>query len=153
MGCSSAVDSRRVHRALPVISLALAHAIVQAMVAFTTITQGSSSQIVEPRDVVVRTADEWQALWKAHSPQPAAVVDLSRSIIIGVFLGSRPTAGYQVAITAIESRDGLTVVTYEERRPAPDVLVAQVLTSPFHLVSMPRVRGDVEFRKVERLAR
>jgi hypothetical protein len=124
----------------------------QVVVTFTTLAQGSNSQIMEPRQVVVRSAAEWQTLWKAHSPQPAPVVDFSRSIIVGVFLGSRPTAGYQVAITALKSQDGKAIVEYVERRPEVGAIVAQVLTSPFHLVSIPRDRADVDdvaFRKID----
>lgn len=102
------------------------------MVTFTTLAQGSSSQILEPREVVVRSAAEWQTLWKEHSAEPPPTIDFSRSIVVGVFVGSRPTTGYQVDITAVKGDGGLAVVEYRERRPAPGALVAQVLTSPFH---------------------
>jgi hypothetical protein len=39
-------------------------------------------------------------------------------------------------------------VEYRERRPPPGTLVAQVLTSPFHLVRVPRQTGPVEFRRL-----
>lgn len=126
--------------------------LLQAIVTFTTLAQGSNSRIMEPRQVVVRSAAEWQTLWKAHSPQPAPVVDFSRFIIVGVFLGSRPTAGYEVAITAVTSRDGKGVVEYVERRPKVGAIVAQVLTSPFYLVSIPEDWADVDnvdFRKID----
>jgi hypothetical protein len=119
------------------------------MVAFTTITQGSSSQIMEPRHVVVRTADQWQTLWKGHSSQPAPVVQFSQSVVVGVFLGSRPTAGFQVEITAVKAQGGLAVVEYVERQPGRGAVVAQVLTSPFHLVALPRDVDTIEFRRIE----
>jgi hypothetical protein len=107
------------------------------------------SNIEEPRSVVVRTAAEWQALWKDHDPEHAApVVDFADSMVIGVFLGSRPTAGFAVEITAVKEDANRTIVEYVERRPARDDLVAQVLTSPFHLVRVTRMPAAVEFRRL-----
>jgi hypothetical protein len=134
------------------INSATAAMLLQAVVMFTTLAQGSNSHIMEPRQLVVRSAAEWQTLWKAHSPQPAPVVDFSRSIIVGVFLGSRPTAGYEAAITAVKSQGGKAIVEYVEHRPEVGAIVAQVLTSPFHLVSIPKDRADmadVDFRKID----
>lgn len=120
--------------------------IAQGGVAFTTVAQGSSSQIMEPREVVIRTSEEWQALWQAHSPQPTPVVDFSISMVLGVFLGSRPTAGFRVNIAVIRAQDDALIVESRERHPEPGALVAQVLTSPFHLVSIPRDNRGVRFR-------
>ena len=127
----------------------LALALLQTVVTFTTVTRGTQSEVGEPRQVVVRNADEWQTLWKGHGPQRAPLDDFSRAIVVGVFLGSRPTAGYDVAITAVTSQDGKTVVEYRESRPVPGRMVAQVLTSPFHLVSIPATQVDVAFRKID----
>jgi hypothetical protein len=40
------------------------------------------------------------------------------------------------------------IVEYREVQPARGGLTAQVLTAPFHLVSIPRVVGTIEFRKL-----
>lgn len=130
-------------------SVITASIVLQMMVSMTTLARGVNSDIMEPRQVVVRTADDWRALWKSHSAQPPPVVDFSRSVVVAVFLGSRPTAGFAVKITAIRTEGGTAVVEYVERRPAPDALVAQVLTSPFHIVTVPRTAGDLKFRQIE----
>ena len=120
---------------------------LQATVAFTTVARGAVSQITEPREVVVRTADEWRALWKAHGDARQPTLDFSKSTVIGVFLGTRMTAGFEVDIVSIRPQGATTVVEYRERRPDPDAFLAQGLTAPFHLVSIPRRDGAVEFRK------
>lgn len=119
-----------------------------AQMTFTMLARGDHSQIEEPRQAVARTAAEWAALWKAHGGEgkPAAV-DFSRSMVIAVFSGTRPTAGHAVEITAIEKRDQELVVTYRERRPAPDEMVAQVLTAPFHIVRTEAHAGQVKFQR------
>jgi len=69
--------------------------------------------------------------------------------VVGVFLGSRPTAGYSVEIVATRpDGDGL-VVQYREGRPAQGMMTAQVLTSPFHLAVVARCSGTVRFEKLD----
>src|SRR4029450_5971437 len=113
-----------------------------APVPFTTISQSEQSGVEEARQVVVRTAQEWTALWKEHAPdRPMPAVDFTKSMVLGVFLGSRNTAGYRVTIAGIE-RSGATVgVTYREERPAARDMLAQVITFPHHLVRVERIDG------------
>jgi hypothetical protein len=116
-----------------------------------TVAQGPMSNIDESRQVVARTAAEWQALWKEHDAQGAAPsVDFTQSIIVAVFLGSRPTAGFAVEITAVKTEGSRSVVEYRERRPPRDALLAQVLTSPFHIVRLARTTGSIEFTRIDR---
>jgi hypothetical protein len=121
----------------------------QAALTFTTIAQGQSGQIEDTRQVVIRSATEWQTLWRRHSAEPVPPVDFSRSVVIGIFLGSRPTAGYGVTITRVSSQGEKTIVEYVERRPDADAIVAQVITSPFHLVTVAQPGPEVEFRRAE----
>jgi hypothetical protein len=116
-------------------------------VPFTTVARGQQSAVEERREVVVRTAAEWKALWKEHSPdEPLPKVDFEKSIVVGVFTGMRPTGGYAVEITAID-RDGEgLVVSWRETKPAADAMLSQMLTFPFHLVSTGRVAGKVDFK-------
>ena len=39
---------------------------------FVTIAQGSQSSVDERKEAVVRTADEWRALWASHGGRDAA---------------------------------------------------------------------------------
>jgi hypothetical protein len=115
-----------------------------------TVAQGPMSNIEEPRQVAVRTAAEWQSLWKEHDGQRAApAVDFAQSIVVAVFLGTRPTAGFAVEITAVRTEGNRVVVEYRERRPARDALLAQILTSPFHVVRLARIAGTIEFRRID----
>lgn len=128
----------------------LAQAVVSTAISFTSIAQGSRSGIQDARTVVVRSAGEWQTLWKAHDTEPPPNIDFSRDIVLGVFLGTRPTAGFSVQITAVTAKGTTAVVEFVESRPRRGVMTAQVLTSPFHLVTVPRQYASFEFRKVEK---
>jgi hypothetical protein len=116
----------------------------------TTIARTDSSQIEEPRQAVVRTEAEWVQLWRQHAGgAPLPPVDFKSRTVVAVFLGTRPTAGFAVEITGTR-RDGATlVVQWQERRPGPDRMTAQVLTSPAHLASIPAVSGEIRFEKTE----
>ena len=121
---------------------------LQTGLPLTPVAQGAGSQIMELRQEVAGTTEAWQALWKEHSatPIPVSEIDFSQFMVVGVFLGTRPTAGFSVEITAVTVRDGTIVVAYDERRPDPGGVTAQVLTSPFHIVRVPRAAGAVTFQ-------
>jgi hypothetical protein len=131
------------------VATALSNAVAQGTTV-TTVAQGGMSNIEEPRQAVVRTAAEWQALWKQHDPGGTAPpVDFSQSIVVAVFVGSRPTTGFTVDIMAVKTEENRTVVEYRERQPPRDAFVAQVITSPFHAVRIPSTAGSIEFRRLK----
>jgi len=122
--------------------------LLQAMLPFTTLVEGGDSRMLESREVGIRTVDEWRGLWKEHRTGALPDVDFSKSMVVGVFSGSRPTTGCRVEIVSLSHVGGVVVVEYRERTPAPDALVAQMLTSPFHLVSVPRKSGVFRFKRL-----
>jgi hypothetical protein len=114
-----------------------------------TLNSDMMSGIDQPQQVVARTAAEWQALWQRHAPgRPLPTVDFTADMVVGVFLGSRPSGGYQAEITSVTSEENVLVVQWAERRPGPGQMAAQVMTSPSHLVKVPRHAGEVRFAKV-----
>jgi hypothetical protein len=119
---------------------------LQGVSPLRVLEKGDQSNVDEPRQVAVRTAAEWKTLWRQHSPdrdQPR--VDFGRDMVVGVFLGSRTTAGFSVEIVSALVEQGVLVVRFRETRPQSDRIVAQVITSPYHLVAVPRHSGDVRF--------
>jgi VWFA-related protein len=125
-----------------------APAVPLAPVQMTTLNSDMMSGIDRAEQLVARTAAEWQSLWQRHAPgRPAPSVDFTRNMIVAVFLGSRPTGGYQVEITGVRSDGKGVLVEWVERRPAPGQMAAQVLTSPAHIVTVARQDGEVRFVK------
>ena len=66
-----------------------------------------------------------------------------------MFLGSRPTGGYAVEIVRIDRSGRELVVTWRETRPDPSAIVTQVITTPYHLVTVDRFDGPVRFTRVD----
>ena len=130
------------------VALAAPQAVLEELTP-TTIAQGTDSAITEPRQVVARTTDEWRALWSAHSSGALPSVDFSRAIVVGIFLGSRPTPGYRVTVVGATAKDATAVVRFVEDRPDQDAILPQVLTTPFHLVTLPARVQSVTLQRVE----
>jgi hypothetical protein len=122
----------------------------QGAVTPRTVEKGEQSNIDEARQVVVRTDAEWTKLWQQHSPdRQRPTVDFAKDMIVGVFMGSRPSAGYNISIVSTFAKDGNVIVQYRESTPRPGTLAAQVLTFPYHFVAIPKAAGDVKFEKIQ----
>jgi hypothetical protein len=119
-----------------------------AAIPFTTITRDDQSGIERKREVIVRTAGEWQALWKEHRPDAEPPrVDFAKSMAIGIFLGFRNTGGYTVEITSIARRGDEVIVTWKETKPGAGDVTSQVLTFPHHIVRLDRLEGKIVFQQ------
>ena len=115
-----------------------AAALQSTPVTFTTIARGDSSQIETAAQKTVRTAVEWAALWKSHTAEgkPPAV-DFTKDMVIAIFAGTQPSAGYAVEIDRMQVTGDALVVEYRVRGPKTGDMVAQMLTSPFHIARAP----------------
>ena len=128
--------------------------VIAAIVQGTTpsmrsLDKGDQSNIDDARQAVARTEAEWDTLWRQHSPGHAAPrIDFSKEMVVGVFMGSRPTAGFAIEIVGTRVDKGTLVVQYKEARPARGLVTAQVITSAYHIAALPRHAGEVTFEPV-----
>jgi hypothetical protein len=114
------------------------------------VDQGARGSIQTRRDVVVRTQAEWDALMPSLRGDQPKAVDFSKEMIVGVFLGSRPTPGYGVTIVSADEENGVLHVKYRETAPQPGMIAAQVITYPYQVVAIQKSAAkDVKFEKVE----
>jgi len=121
-----------------------------SLVATRTVAKGWQSHVDEPRQIVVRAAEEWSELGHMIDPdRQLPEVDFSREMVVGVFLGTKPTSGFGVEIAAVRDQADALVVQYREAHPHPGLMVAQVLSSPYHLVAIPKRAGEVKFEKIQ----
>jgi hypothetical protein len=115
-----------------------------------TIAKGDQSNIESALQVLARNEAEWAALWRRHAgDREKPPVDFAKEMVAGVFMGSRPNAGFSTAIITSMAVKGVLVVRYSEAIPPPGAITAQVITMPYHLVAIPRADvTDVKFEKV-----
>ena len=130
--------------------LIVAAALLQATGSMRVLARGSQSFIDARKEVVARSQAELDAVWKMHAPNhtPPAV-DFDREMVVGLFVGSKNTAGYSVEIADVAQGPNALVVRYREQEPAKSAIVAQVITSPYFLVAVPTYPGDVRFEKIQ----
>ena len=113
-----------------------------------TVSRGDMSGVEETREAVARTAGEWAALWREHAgATPTPKIDFGKRMVVAVFLGTRPSAGYAAEITGTRADGAGLVVLWAERRPERGMVAAQIMTSPGHIVTVPRVTGPIRFEK------
>ena len=112
-----------------------------------TIARGDASRMLEARREVARTDEQWRAMWLAHAgPGTAAPpVDFAARMVAAVFQGQRPSAGFDTSIVAARMEGDVLAVEVVEHLPLTPRAAANVLVSPFHIVSLPRVEGHVRF--------
>ena len=133
------------------VSLTVAAAVPQGQpsLSFRTLDRGTQSGIGDARQVIIRSATEWQGLWAEHKPtRERPTVDWGRELVIGLFVGRRSTGGFGIEILGTEARSQTLLVRYRETQPAPGGVTVQVLTSPYHLVAVEAWAGEVAFEAV-----
>ena len=140
------MPNRQLRRLLAAMTVFLWVSAIDAQVAFVTVAKGDASGRQLGGEVVVRTAAEWKTFWKEHAPtEKMPAIDFTKQMVLGVFVGSKPTAGYAVEITGVRAEGKDLIVEVVRREPGRGTLAAQILTEPFHLVSVPRHDGQVRF--------
>jgi hypothetical protein len=114
-----------------------------------TIAKGDQSNVDDARQVLVRTEAEWTKLWQQHAPDhPKPAVDFSKEMVVAVFMGSRPNAGFSTTITSATAANGALVVRYNETTPRAGAVSAQILTFPYHIVAIAKADvKDLKFQK------
>ena len=115
------------------------------------IASNSMSNVDEPGTAVAFTPAEWEKLWRSHAfDKPLPKVDFTTRRVVAIFLGSRPTPGYEIEIIGVKTDGDTATVEWTELRPQQGLLQAQVLTSPALIASIPKAGSTVAFRKVTR---
>ncbi|MBD3286852.1 protease complex subunit PrcB family protein [candidate division WOR-3 bacterium] len=113
----------------------------------------------ESGNMVFRDAESWESFWNNHcnvsvtaggeEPQ-APEVDFESRMLVCVFAGEKPTAGYGISISRVREGNKSLVVEYSEKSPDPEKMVAQVVTYPCHIVAVPLSEKTVEFKEVDK---
>ena len=110
--------------------------------------QGANSQAVERAQLIVRTPEDWEELW-ARVGQPAPTPLPAGRMAAAVFLGTRDTAGFSVALDNAVKKGEDLVIGYHEQVPGPAQAVAQMQTSPYAIRLLPAMDGRAVFKRVE----
>lgn len=117
-----------------------------------TYKQGAFSNAKGTLTNVFETEGQFQNYWeRVNGPiagkMPTGGIDWSKEKLIAVNLGSRANPGYEVVVASIKRTTAGTIqVVYHEQLPMPGVNYPQVLVSPWVIVKMERVAGNIVFK-------
>ncbi|MDT8391297.1 MAG: protease complex subunit PrcB family protein [Lentisphaeria bacterium] len=111
--------------------------------------KGFNAKQEKAQRLVIRDQVGWTSAWGEMmgniSPKPAVPpVDFAKHMVIAVFMGRRNTGGHAVKIVNVEETDKV-IVTIRESSPAEGDLVTMALTSPYHVIVIPKSDKNVEF--------
>jgi uncharacterized membrane protein len=124
------------------------------MTGLSTIARGDESRITDRRRVLALSPDEWAALWAVHAGpgSVAPAVDFASSVVAGAFAGLQPGAGHSIEIVGAVEEEGGTRLVVDERSPDAESTRRPALSpaSPFHIVTLPRVAGEIRWTDARR---
>lgn len=118
---------------------------------FETVARGSQSGVLNQREVLIESEYAFDRLWReihaGRSPLPRKPsIEFETVQIAAVFAGEKPSGGYSIEITALQTEEEHLTVYFREQGPAPGDIVTQALTHPYHIIQFPRTEREIRFR-------
>ena len=125
--------------------------------AIETLARGNQSGQSGAAQYVVQDGAAWSTVWAQANATvmpapPLPEVDFTREMVIAVFQGTKPSAGYSVNIARVLDSGNTVEVFVEDTSPGPQCFAASVLTSPYHIVKVQKVEKDIAFRVTPRVS-
>lgn len=102
---------------------------------------GPFSSVSRPEVRIVKTEEEWNALWKDIGAPEAPVADLQVHLGVAVFLGQRNTGGYNVKLLDPVTEAGRILIRYRES--VPRGITFQALTYPYAVRLYRKTGADI----------
>lgn len=96
----------------------------------------------------LQTTEAWDSFWKQVEREMPRPLNPAREMAVAIFLGERRTGGFSVDIIATRAQAGKLIVQFQEKTPAPDMMVTQALTAPWVVAVVPRSDFPVVAEKI-----
>jgi hypothetical protein len=77
----------------------------------------------------------------------ARTINLNERTYIVIALGQRSTSGYSIEIGSISKKSDHVEISYTENEPNPNQSLAQMITHPYVVISIPQSQLPVRFEK------
>ena len=111
--------------------------------------KGSFCLIKDSREIVLSERDVWRTLWHEMNGEDSKTprVDFDRQMVVGIFLGEKPVAGYTVSLLPAKEENGQIVIHYVVAEPPANQPAATVIVHPYHLMTIPKTDKKIVFIK------
>ena len=115
---------------------------------FTVLAIGSMSDYEGGRAAqLVNDAREFRRLWLGGNLKgDVPAINFATRSVIFVRQGQQSSGGYGIGVRAVRRTPNEVVLEVDETRPAPDGFTTQVITSPFIVISVPRINPGTPIR-------
>lgn len=113
-------------------------------------SDGAASKLLEKRYSAIKTKEDFTALLAEldqHSlPQDRIdAIDFSKEMVVIANFGQKPSGGYEIEIKKVSENEKNVLVNVTETTPGENCMTTSILTSPFHLVTVPRSDKEITF--------
>lgn len=98
------------------------------------LAEGSHVKVADAFVAIARDKETYAELRKMVGQLPELSAEsFKTNVVVAAFLGQRRTGGFSIVMTSAEGG----AVSVDEKRPAAGTMSAQVITTPFKVVSVP----------------
>lgn len=113
---------------------------------FSSIARGDDSGYRKAGRMVIDSKEKWSRLWREHTsdllpPPPVPEIDFAKNDVIAVFAGEKPSSGYSVQVTSVETKDDGETLVVKIEQGQPGKIAEDVITRPYHLVRIPKMEA------------
>ncbi|MES2049993.1 MAG: hypothetical protein V4447_16455 [Pseudomonadota bacterium] len=120
-------------------------------IASNTLDVTTFSGIQTAQNLVIKDNAAWTALWAQHTNNSGVAVptvDFSKRMVVGVFLGAKPSGCYGIADVNIWRTGAKLNVSHHDSIPGIGVMCTMVITTPAYLAELDRSDDVVEFTAI-----
>lgn len=124
---------------------------IKEEIPFEVIVSSFYSSVTEKQEIIVRDEKSYNELMnrayeyldqKPYIPE----VDFSKFIVIGVFMGAKPSGGHSVNVEKIIRSSDLIKVYINEVYPGINCGTTDAITYPFQIIKVPIYSGNFKFK-------
>jgi len=112
-------------------------------VPFSTVQRRQYSNHAEAKEYVFKDQQAWETHYKQHHGDTAPVIDFSKEMVLGTYLGTKPNPAYRVEVKEVRKLPDSLDVLVEYHGPEPGKMYPQVITHPYHLVKLEKTEKQV----------
>ena len=112
---------------------------------FSVVATGTNSSYEGIRSLeLVSNQTDWQRVWQiVGSDRRIPEINFDTRSVIIVYQGRKPTGGWSILVIKLRREGSRLIVSVREQKPGPGDITTDALTSPFVIVSIPRLPGGV----------
>ncbi len=120
---------------------------------YTVLEPTAVLEYPQKREFIFSQQEEFNKFWEEYckvfnskgEKLPPPEIDFSKNMVIIVFSGEKPTSGYKIEIEKVEEHKNSIKVFVKEYPLKKDRIVMPVITYPYVIFKIKKVKKPIEF--------